>query len=145
MLSTELPKKSFANKLHLLLWIKIIWSSCMGYQTFINRILLSEIFLNTHSCNLVKIQVSFLDSLYRNQFSVKQILFQKFCLPQKFLSYLKAGKNPNVKLINCRLLEPKKNLPLLDSNMSLLIRTIFPLQYIEKTHSLTLALTKTAF
>ena len=71
----------------------------MGYQTFINRILLSEIFLNTHSCNLVKIQVSFLDSLYRNQFSVKQILFQKFCLPQKFLSYLKASKNPNVKLI----------------------------------------------
>ena len=29
--------------------------------------------------------------------------------------------------------------------MSLLIRTIFPLQCIEKTHSLTLALTKTAF
>ena len=27
--------------------------------------------------------------------------------PQKFLSYLKAGKNPNVKLINCRLLEPQ--------------------------------------
>ena len=81
MLSTELPKNSFANKLfltsrfNLLLWIKIIWSSCMGYQTFINRILLSEIFLSTYSCNLVKILVSFLDSLYRNQFSVKEILF----------------------------------------------------------------------
>ena len=60
---------------NLLLWIKIILSSCMGYQTFINRILLSEIFLNIYSCNLVKILVSFLDSLYRNQFSVKQILF----------------------------------------------------------------------
>ena len=82
MLSRELPKNSFANKLfltiigfNLLLWIKIIWSSCMGYQTFINRILLSEIFLNTHSCTLVKILASFLDSHYRNQFSVKQILF----------------------------------------------------------------------
>ena len=104
-----LPTSYFSPliEFNLLLRIKIIWSSSMGYQTFINRILLSEIFLNTHSCNLVKIQVSFLDSLYRNQFSVKQILFQKFCLPQKFLSYLKAGKNLNVKLINCRLLEPQ--------------------------------------
>ena len=74
---SPLPTSYFSPLIgfNLLLWIKIIWSSCMGYQTFINRILLSEIFLNTHSCNLVKILVSFLDSLYRNQFSVKQILF----------------------------------------------------------------------
>ena len=62
MLSTELPKiplpTSYFSPLtgfNLLLWIKIIWSSCMGYQTFTNRILLSYIFLKTHSCNLVKI------------------------------------------------------------------------------------------
>ena len=70
---------SSSLQFNLLLGIKIIWSSWIGYQTFINRIFLSDqywkLFLNAHSYNLAKFLLSILHPLTRDQFIEWKNLF----------------------------------------------------------------------